>query len=177
MSLSSLKALKRDGAAKTCSAGVVRSPSIFHLCIKKLLLHSNIDVRKRKKNKSVKIFLILLTKGVSGFPSCHFLTLFLFTFRVACLSSFSLLLSLSAKQHRVSSPAEGYWRARRPTSSLWPWTFVSQKQDCLLGKTNLALGWWRGRHDPPAVSFDVGSYWDCTGAFTYARAQITDLQL
>lgn len=171
---------KESRSAKACSEGVLRSLSIFHLYLMYLKKSFCTQTWKKKNNPTV-YGLILLTKGKDCMFFCANSSLrlissqcFYLLFVVVCLSSFTLFVW--SESHSVFSPGEGHWRVRRPTSSFWPWAFVSRKQDCLW-ENKPHFGWWRGTHDLPAVSFHVYSYWDCTYAFTYTCAQISHLQL
>lgn len=63
-----------QGAAKTCSKEVVRSPSIFHLCFmclkKSFCTQISVSKKKRRKSCGVKIFLIPLRKGENLMSFC-----------------------------------------------------------------------------------------------------------
>lgn len=151
-------------------------------CVKKSS-YSQILMYGGKKNPAAWNILILLTKGEDVMSFCAnasptlisshwFYLLCCFTCTSLHLSSF--LRYITNKSHFFQR-GEGYRRTRRPTSGLQPWAFVSWKQDYLWENKSALLT--VRQTQSAVVSFDVGSYWVCTCAFTYPCVKIKDMQL
>ncbi len=187
--------LLQKGAAKTCSEGIVRSPSNFHFCFmgffkKKKKSFCTQILMCKKKIKKIKIpqrenILIPLTKGEDIMSCWYFgadasLPLIsshcFYLLSLVSVSSRTPFFPAAASRTAFSSPVkdtEGRG-ALLPACDLGR---LSHGNEIVCGKTSPLRLMARKTQDPPVVSFDVSSYWDCACAFTYPYAKITDATL